>query len=72
MDMVKEVFHPLLEVKTDSLATSHHSVYDSCILSCVMVAAEQIVLSSLCCHSNYVGIAVIIAVSQYIVLDNTT
>jgi hypothetical protein len=72
MDMIKEVFHPLLEVKTDSLATTHHSVYDSGILGGIMVTTEQIVLTTLCCHPNYVGKAVIIAVSQYIVLDNTT
>jgi hypothetical protein len=37
MDMIKEVFHPLLEVKTDCLATAHHSVYDSGILGGIMV-----------------------------------
>jgi hypothetical protein len=46
MDMIKEVFHPLLEVKTDSLATTHHSVYDSCILGGIMVTTEQIVLTT--------------------------
>ena len=44
MDVFQEIVRPLSEICTGFLAASHHGVDDGCILGCIVIATEEIVL----------------------------
>ena len=44
MDVFQEIVRPLSEICTCLLAASHHGVDDGCILGCIVIATEEIVL----------------------------
>ena len=44
MDVFQEIVRPLLEICICLLAASHHGVDDGCILGCIVIATEEIVL----------------------------
>jgi len=58
MYVVKKIVHPALEVHIGGLAATHEGIDNCSILSRVMIATEQIILSALCWHYIYVGIII--------------
>ena len=46
MDMGKEIVQPLADIDLGQFAASHKGIDDGCVLGCIMVATEQVVLTS--------------------------
>jgi hypothetical protein len=58
VDVGEEVVQPFADIDLCQFAASHECVDDGCVLGSIVVAAEEIVLASLCPGANYVGIIV--------------
>ena len=48
MNMGQKVLYPLLRINIRQFAKAHKGVVNGCILSCVIIAAEEIVFPSYC------------------------
>lgn len=46
MDMGEEIVQPLADIDLGQFAASHKGIDDGCVLGCIMVATEQVVLTS--------------------------
>ena len=46
MDMGEEIVQPLAHIDLGQFAASHKGIDDGCVLGCIMVATEQVVLTS--------------------------
>ena len=46
MDMGEEIVQPLADIDQGQFAASHKGIDDGCVLGCIMVATEQVVLTS--------------------------
>lgn len=46
MDMGEEIVQPLADIDLGQFAASHKCIDDGCVLGCIMVATEQVVLTS--------------------------
>ena len=46
MDMGEEIVQPLADIDLGQFAASHKGIVDGCVLGCIMVATEQVVLTS--------------------------
>lgn len=46
MDMGEEIVQPLADIDLGQFAVSHKGIDDGCVLGCIMVATEQVVLTS--------------------------
>ena len=46
MDMGEEIVQPLADIDLCQFAASHKGIDDGCVLGCIMVATEQVVLTS--------------------------
>ena len=46
MDVFQEIVRPLSEICTGFSAAPHHGVDDGCVLGCIVISTEKIVLSA--------------------------
>ena len=46
MDMGEEIVQPLADIDLGQFAASHKGIDNGCVLGCIMVATEQVVLTS--------------------------
>ena len=46
MDMGEEIVQPLADIDLGQFAASHKGIDDGCVLGSIMVATEQVVLTS--------------------------
>ena len=46
MDVFQEIVRSLSEICTCLLAAPHHGVDDGCVLGCIVISTEEIVLSA--------------------------
>jgi hypothetical protein len=58
VDVGEEVIQPFADIDLRQFAASHKGIDDGSVLGSIVVATEQIVLTSLCPGANYVGIIV--------------